>query len=153
RVEALRRLLDRLVERLRRRMAVLAQHLILGQPQAVDRAHEYAALAGQVAEDLILEGRLEQVARANGNAGRQAAVAGPAGGILVDGKASVDAPAFEEQPADRRAGALRRDEDHVDVLRRHHTGLVGIDDRETVREVERLAPGEMRLDGRPLLLL
>ena len=69
----------------------------------------------------------------------QAAVAGPAGGVLVDGEAGVDALAFEEQPADRGARALRRDQDHVDVLRRHDAGLVAVDDAEAVREVQGLA--------------
>ena len=55
------------------------------------------------------------------------------------GEAGVDAAAFEEQPADRRARALRGDQDHVDVLRRHDAGLVAEDDREAVREVQRLA--------------
>ena len=74
---------------------------------------------------------------------RQAAVAGPAGGVLVDGEAGVDALAFEEQPAHRRARALRGDEDDVDVLRRHDAGLVAVDDAEAVREVERLARGQV----------
>ena len=53
-------------------MAVVAQHFVLGQPQTVDRAHEHAALAGQVAEDFLLEGGLEQVAGADGDAEGQA---------------------------------------------------------------------------------
>ena len=61
----------------------------------------------------------------------------------MDGEAGVDALAFEEQPADRRARALRGDEDHVDVLGRDDAGLVVVDDAEAVREVERLAGGQV----------
>ena len=59
----------------------------------------------------------------------------------MDGEAGVDALAFKEQPAHRGAGALRRDQDDVDVLRRHHAGLVAVDDAEAVREIQRLAGG------------
>src|SRR5262249_43810734 len=126
---------------------------VLGQPQAVNRAHEHAALAGQVADNLLGERRLEQVAGADGDAARQTALAGPAGGVLVDGVAGVDPLAFEEVPSDRRAGALRRDQNDVDVLGRHHAGLVAEDNAEAVREVQGLTGGQVRLEGRPLLLL
>ena len=134
-------------------MPVLAEHLVLGQPQPVDRSHQHAAFPGQVAEDLLLERGLEQVARADGDAERQAAVAGPAGVVLVDRVAGVDPAAFKEQPADGRARAFRGDQDHIDVLRRNNAGLVLIDDAEAVREVQRLALGQVRLDHGPLLLL
>ena len=42
----------------------------------------------------------------DGDAGGQAAVAGPAGRVLLDGEAGVDAAAFEEQPPHRRANKL-----------------------------------------------
>src|SRR5262249_46352737 len=95
-IEALRRLLDRLVERLARRMTVLAQHLVLSQPQPVDGAHQHAAFARQVADHLVVKGRLEQVARADGDAARQAALARPSRCVLVYRKAGVDALALQE---------------------------------------------------------
>src|SRR3569623_70358 len=153
RVQALRRLLDRLVERLGGRVAVGAEDFVLRQPQAVDRAHEDAALAGQVAVDFLLEGRLEQVARADGDAQRLGALGGLAGGVLEDGVAGVDALALEEEAADRRARPLGGDEDHVDVLGRHLAGLGVVDDAEAVGEVQRLALGQERLQGRPEVLL
>src|ERR1051325_2745699 len=131
-------------------MAVLTQHLVLGEPQAVDRAHENAAFAGEVAENLFLEGRLEQVAGADGDAGRETAIEGPAGRVLMNG---VDALAFEEEPAHGSPRAFRGDEDDVDVRRRDDAGLVLVDDREAVREVEGLALGKQRLELGPLVLL
>ena len=74
--QALGQLLDRLVEGFAGRMAVLAQHVVLGFHDARQRAHQHAALAGQVAVDFVLEGGREQIARADGNAQRQGAFGG-----------------------------------------------------------------------------
>src|SRR5208283_6148644 len=60
---------------------------------------------------------------------------------------------FKEEPADRGAGPLGRDQDHVDVLGRHDSGLVAVDNAEAVREIQRLTGSQVGLDGRPLLLL
>ena len=67
----------------------------------------------------------------------------------MDGEAGVDALAFQEQPAHRRARSLRRHEDHVDVLGRHDAGLVLVDDAEAVREIEGFAGRQARLELRP----
>src|SRR5262245_17759199 len=90
RLEALRRLLERLVDRLLRTVPVGPQDLVLGQPQAIDGAHQHAALTGQVADHFLLEGGLKEVARADGDTKGQAAVLGPAGRVLVDGPTRVD---------------------------------------------------------------
>ena len=74
--------------------------------------------------DLVLEGGREQVAGADADAERQAALLGAAGGVLVDGEAGVDAGAGEEVAAHVQARALGRDHDHVHVLRRDDAGLV-----------------------------
>ena len=84
-------------------MAVFAQHFVLGEPEPVDCPHEHAPFAGQVAEDFLLEGRFKEIARADGNAARQAAVESPAAGVLMYGIAAVDALTFQEQPPHSRA--------------------------------------------------
>ncbi len=70
-----------------------AEHVVLGLHDARQRAHQHAAFAGQVAEHFVLEGGREQVARADGDAEGQAALLGPAGGVLLDGEAGIDARA------------------------------------------------------------
>src|SRR5262249_53499572 len=99
------------------------------------------------------ERRLEQVARADGDAQGEDALAGAARRVLVDGEAGVDATALQEQAADGRARALGGDEDNVDVGRRDDAGLLAVDDAEAVREVEGLAFRQVRLERRPVFLL
>ena len=60
---------------------------------------------------------------------------------------------FQEQPAHRRARTLGGHQDDVDVPGRHHAGLVAVGDAEAVREIQRLACGQMGLEPRPLVLL
>src|SRR5204863_5796985 len=90
---------------------------------------------------------------ADGDAERLRTIARFPRRVLVNGVTGVDALAFEEEAPHRRAGAFRGDENDVDVLRRDDAGLVAEDDAEAVREVERLAGGEVRLEPRPEVLL
>ena len=57
--ERLRELLASLVERLARAVAVGAQRVVLGLHHAAKRTHQDAALADEVARDLLLERRRE----------------------------------------------------------------------------------------------
>ena len=84
-------------------MPLLAKHLVLGQPETVDRAHENAPLSGQVAVDLLLEGGLEQEAAADGDPQSDAALPGAPGEVLVNGEARVDAAPLEKEPPHRGA--------------------------------------------------
>src|SRR5205807_1119981 len=139
RIQALRGLLHGLIEGLRGRMAMFAQHLVLGQPQAVNRAHEHPALPGQVAEDLLLERGFKEIARADGKTACQAAVQCPARRILVDGIAAVDPLALEEEAAYGRSRTFGGYQDNVDVPGWNDTGLIAVGDAEAVRKIKRLA--------------
>src|ERR1700687_3467649 len=113
-------------------MAVRPQHLVLRQPEPVNGAHQHATLAGEVADDFLLECRFKKVSRADGVATGQTALPGPAGGILMNGETGVDSLTLEEMPAHRGPRSLRRDEDYVNVLWRDYAGLIAEDDAETV---------------------
>lgn len=139
--ERLGRLLDGLVERLGRRVAVLAEDLVLGEEHALDASHEDTALAVQVRVDLLLERRLVRVAGADGDGEGASLLHGLAGGVLPDGNRGVDAAALLEEGADGAARALRRAEDDVDALRGGDAGVLSVDEREAVREVEGLVLG------------
>ena len=67
-----------------------------------------------------------------------------AGVVLLDRDQARHALAVDELAADQVTGALRRDHDHVDVGRRLD---VAEPDVEAVPEGERLAGGQVRLDG------
>ena len=129
---------------------MLAEHFVLGGQDALDGAHERAALTGQVGVDLTLEVGLEEVAGTDGDTEGQGALERTAGGVLVDGERRIDATALQEQTAHGGAGALRGHHDHVDVLRRDDAGAVVEGDAEAVGEVERLAGGQVLLDHGPL---
>ena len=67
------------------------------------------------------------------------------GGVLVHGYQPGNARALEELPPHEVAGALGRDERHVDVRRRHDLLVV---DREAVAEHQHVAGGDPVLDAR-----
>ena len=147
--QTLGQFLDRLVEGFRRRMAVLAQHLVLCGENTLNSAHLRAPLAGQVGIYLALERRLEQIARSYADDQRDHAVHRPSRSVLHYGVARVQSPSLEEQSAQRGARALGGDHDYVDVFGRHDARAVRIGGAETVREIERLARGQLFLDRRP----
>ena len=151
--KALREFLDGLVEGLGGRVSVLTQHLVLCQEQALYGAHERAALAGEVAGGLALEAGLEEVARAYAHAEGEHLLERASRVVLIDGVGGVEAAAFEEHRAQRGARAFGRHEDDVDVGGGHYARAVAPVDGEAVREVERLAGGEVGLDGGPELHL
>ena len=115
--EALGQLLDRFVEGLARAVAVLPQDVVLRLHDAGQAPHQDAPLAGQVAEHLLLEGRREEVARADGDAEGEGLLRRLSRIVLEDREARVDAASVEEVGAERAARSLRGDEDHVDVRR------------------------------------
>lgn len=137
-VERLGGLLYGLVEGLGGRVAALAEDLVLGEEHAVDAAHQAAALAVEVGVDLLLEGCLVEVTRADGDAEGDGLLLGVAGDVLVDGDGGVDAAALAEEGAHGAAGALGGDEDDVDVLGDLDLGEVLEDGGETVGEVKSL---------------
>ena len=153
RVERLRRLLHRLVESLARRVPLGAQHVVLRAEEALDGAHEDAALASQVRVDLLLKRGRVHVAAADGGGQRVGALLRLARGVLPDGDGGVEALALLEERAQRQAGALGRDEHHVNAGRRHDARVLVKDDGEAVREVQRLARYEQRPQRRPAVLL
>ncbi len=134
-------------------MPLGAQQVVLRLEDALDGAHQHAALAHQVAEDFLLKGGFEEEPAADTDADRDAALARTARRVLVDGERAVDAAAVQEEPSDRRTRALRGAQDHVDVPGRHHAGLLAVNDREAVGEVDGRTRLKIRADLIPALLL
>lgn len=134
----MRSLLDSLVERLTRAVSVLTEDLVLREEHAVDTTHQATTLTVQVGVDLLLEGGLVEVARADGDTEGLSLLLGLAGHVLVDGDGGVDTTAFAEEGADGAAGTLGSDEDDVDVGGDVDLGEVLEDGGETVGEVESL---------------
>jgi len=153
RVQGLGGLLNGLVEGLGGGVAALAENLVLGEEHTVDTAHQAATLTVEVGVHLLLEGGLVQVAGADGDTHGNGLLLGLASDVLVDSDGGVDTTALTEEGADGTAGALGGDEDDVDVLGDIDLGEVLEDGGEAVGEVEGLALGEERLDGRPGLRL
>lgn len=143
-VQALGGLLDGLVEGLAGAVAALTEDLVLGEEHTVDTAHQAAALTVQVRVDLLLEGGLVEVARADSNAQSDGALLSLAGDVLVDGKGGVDATALTEERADSAARTLGSAQDDINVLGNIDLGEVLEDGGEAVREVQSL---ESRLVG------
>ena len=111
---------------------MLAEHLVLRGEEPLDGAHQRAAFAGEVRDGLALDGRLEEVARADADAQCQRLFRGAAADVLVDGVGGVDPPALGEEGAQRRARALRGNEHHVDIFRGHDARAVAPRDGEAV---------------------
>src|SRR3989344_3447179 len=147
--EALCQLLYRLVERFARGVSVFAELGVLRFHDARESAHEDAALAREVAVDFVLEGRLEQVARAERDAERERTLFRMARRVLLDGVARVDAATVQRIDADAPARTFGRNEDDVDIFRRLDARLTIEHHAEAVREVERLALGQIRFERRP----
>ena len=150
-VQALGGLLNGLVEGLRWAVAALAQDLVLSEEHAVNTAHKAATLAVQIGVDLLLEGCLVEVARADSNTHGNGLLKGLASDVLIDSHGRVDTTTLTEEGADSAAGALWRNKDDINVLWNIDLGQVLEDWREAVREVEGLALGELRLDVWPSL--
>ena len=137
-VERLSSLLDSLVESLGRRVAVLTENLVLSEEHAVDTTHQATTLTVQVGVDLLLEGGLVHVARADGHAESDGLLLGLAGHVLPDGDGAVDTTALLEESAHGTPGTLWCNEDDIDVGWDLNLGL-GLEDwGETVGEVEGL---------------
>ena len=151
--EALGELFDGLVEGLGGGVAVLAEHFVLGEEEALHGAHEGAALAGEVAHCLAPEGGLEEVAGADADAQGEGFFEGAAAGVLMDGIGGVEAAAFKVHGAQGGAAALGGYHHHVNVGGGLYAGAVAPGDGEAVGEIERFAGGEVGLDGGPELHL
>ena len=130
-----------------------AQCVVLGLPHAVDGSHQNATFASEVAVNFFLESRFKQISRTHCEAEGASAFGRIASGILIYGKARVDALTFEEQAANRGARTLGGHEDDIDILAGNNKCLVGIDDAETVGEIKRLARSKVWLDEGPVFLL
>ena len=109
----------------------------------------HTALAIQIRVNLLLERGLIHITRANGNADGRGLLLGLARDVLPDGDRRVDATTLLEERADGATRALGRNEDDVDVRRRHDFGVLLVYDGEAVREVERLALGDERRELGP----
>jgi len=88
--QALGQLLDGFVEGFARAVAIGAQNVVLRVHDTGQGAHSAPPRSpSEVAEDFLLEGRREQVARAHRDAEGHAAVLGAAGEVLLDGEAGI----------------------------------------------------------------
>lgn len=132
-------------------MTLGTENLVLGTEETLDGAHEDTTLTVEVRVDLVLEGGLVEVTGSDTDTEGNGTVLGLARDILVDGNGSVDATALEEEVADGGTGALRGDEDDIDILGGNDASVLGEDDGESVGEVEGLALGEVGLDLVPEL--
>lgn len=137
-VERLGSLLDGLVEGLAGAVATLTEDLVLGEEHTVDTAHEAATLTVEVGVDLLLEGGLVEVSRADGNTEGDGLLLGLAGDVLVNGEGGVDTAALTEEGADGPAGTLGGDKDDINILGDIDLGLLLKDGGETVGEVKSL---------------
>ena len=130
-------------------MAVLAEHFVLGGQDALDRAHQGAALTGEVGIDLALEIGLEQVAGTHTDAQGERALEGAAGSVLVNSVRRIHAAALQEEAAQGGAGALRGHHDHIHVRGRDDAGALLVGDAEAMGEIQGLARGQVLLHGGP----
>ena len=113
----------------------------------------HTTLAVQVGVHLLLESGLIHVTGANGDTNSDGLLLSLASNVLPNSNGRVDTAAFLEESTDSAAGTLRGNEDDVDVFRRNDVGVVLVDDRETVGEVEGLALGDEGRDLGPCLRL
>lgn len=104
-----------------------------------DTSHEDTTLTVEVRVDLLLERRLVRVTGSDGDGERARLLHGLASHVLPDGDRRVDSAALLEQGADGAARTLGRAEDDVDVLGSLDSGVLGVHERESVREVKSLA--------------
>ena len=74
-------------------MTVLTENIVLGFHHAGQGAHQDAALTGQVAVDLMLEGGGEQIAGSDGNTQGQGSFFGISRKILEHGITGIDTAA------------------------------------------------------------
>ena len=130
-------------------MAVGAERFVLGGEDALNGAHQRAALARQVGVDFAFEVGFEQVARTYADAQRHHALEGAARGVLEDRIARIESPALQEHAPQRGARTFGGDQDHVHAGRGHDACAFLVGDAEAVREVERLARREVFFDGGP----
>jgi hypothetical protein len=105
----------------------------------VDTTHQATTLTVKVGVDLLLEGGLVEITRADGNTESNGLLLGLAGDVLEDGNGGVNTTALTEERADGTARSLGGDEDDVDVRGNLNLGEVLEDGGETVGEVEGLA--------------
>ena len=126
-----------------------AQRLVLGGEDALDGAHERAALARQVGVDLAFEVGLEEITRTDADAEGHHALEGVSRRILEDGETRIETASFEEHPPQRGARSLGGDQDHVHVGRRDDARALLVGDAEPVREVECLAGREVFAERGP----
>ena len=135
RVQALGCLFDSLVKGFARAVTSLTENLVLSQEHAVDSSHETPSFAVQVRIHLLLEGRLVEIAAANGNAECHGFLLGPTGDVPIYRNRRVDTAAFFEKRSNGAAGAFGSHQDDVDVVGHIDLGLVLEHGGETVREV------------------
>jgi hypothetical protein len=104
----------------------------------VDTAHEAATLTVQVRVDLLLEGGLVEVARADGNTECTSLLLGVTSDVLVDSEGGVDATALTEEGTDGTARTLGGAKNDINVLGNVDLGDILEDGGEAVGEVESL---------------
>ena len=147
--QRLSQLLDSLVKCLRRRMAILAQDLILRRQQTLYCTHQRATLTRQVTYGLALERRLEQIAGTDTDTQRQRTIQSAACGIVVYSIRAVQATALQEHGTQRCAATLWCNHDDIDVFRRNTSRAVTPRYGKTMAEIQSLAWRQIFLQCRP----
>ena len=149
--QGLRKLFARLVESLRRRVAILAENFVLRLDHRAEAAHQRATLARKIGGNFLVESGREKIAGTDGNAACKRAIHRLASCVLENSVGGVDAGTAEEVAADIQTRTLRCNHDDVNVFRRNDARLLFVLDSKAMGEVKSLALGQERLDFRPLL--
>lgn len=114
---------------------------------------DHTAFTVKIRVHLFLECRVVHVSRTNANAERNGLLLSLTCYVLEDCDAGIDATALLEQCSDGTTRALGRDKDDINIFRRNNFGVLLVYDRETMREIERLALGDQRSNFGPCLRL
>jgi hypothetical protein len=110
-------------------------------------------LSIKVRVHLLLEGGLIHVAGTDSNTESNGLLLGMSSDVLPNRDGRIDTTTLLKESANSTARALGSDEDNINVLGGDDVGVVLEHDRETMGEVEGLALGNERCNGRPCLRL
>ena len=155
-------LLDSLVESLRRRVTVLTENLVLSKEHSLygterrdsvhksntaetresgltDTSHKDTTFTVEIRVNFLLEGGLVSVTGTDSDSESTSLLHRLSGNVLPNSDRGVDTATLLEESSDSSSRSLGSAEDYVDVLGSFDTSVLGVNEGETVREVESLA--------------
>jgi hypothetical protein len=107
----------------------------------------------QIRPDFLLEGGFIHVSGAHSDTESNGLLLGLTGNILPNGDARVDATTLLEKSSNSSARTFGSNKDDINIRRWDNSGIVLVDDRETVREVQCFAFGNQGSQLGPSLRL